>query len=87
MHSPLIPDSTGYAKIVVPLDGSSLSETALPVATSIARASQGTVYLVRVHTPIIAGVDVGFPMPDWEDEIRDSEQAHIAEGARTLLAG
>jgi nucleotide-binding universal stress UspA family protein len=84
MDTHAIANTSGYAKIVVPLDGSSLSESALPIATAIARASRGTVYLTRVHTPIIAAVDAGFPVLDWEDEIRESEQTYLSEVARKL---
>lgn len=77
-------DTSGYARIIVPLDGSSLSESALPVATTIARSSHGTLYLARVHVPIIGAVDAGFAVPDWEDEIRESERTYLAGVARQL---
>lgn len=86
MDTRAVVDNAGYATTVVPLDGSSLSESALPVASTIARASHGTLYLARVHAPIIFAVEPGFPVPDWEDEIRESEQAYLSEVARKLPA-
>lgn len=85
MHA--IADRPRYTKIVVPLDGSSLSESALPVATTIVRASHGALYLTRVHAPLVTAVDVGVSVPDWDDEIRESEQAYLTEAARGLPTG
>ncbi len=36
-------------RILVPLDGSALAESALPVAAQLTRALQGTLILFRVH--------------------------------------
>ena len=77
-------DAPGYARIVVPVDGSSLSETALPIAARIAKASHGRVDLVRVHVPIVSSVDAGFPLPDFDDEIRRAEQDHLAATSRRV---
>lgn len=40
-----------YRTILVPLDGSPVSERALPVAAHLARRSGATLHLVHVHTP------------------------------------
>lgn len=40
-----------FKRILVPLDGSTCAEEALPVAAHIARASQATVVLVRITSP------------------------------------
>lgn len=75
-------------RILVPLDGSPRAESALPVAARIARASDGTVVLLRV---------VGIPAeystyiyssylaqtPIYAQEILDAEEAN----ARNYLAG
>ncbi len=37
-----------FERILIPLDGSSLAEQALPVAARLARASGGTLVLLRV---------------------------------------
>jgi nucleotide-binding universal stress UspA family protein len=41
-----------YRSILVPLDGSSFGEQALPLALSIARRAGATLHLVTVHVPI-----------------------------------
>ena len=79
-------DTSGFARIVVPLDGSPSSETALPVAKAIAEASHGSLFLARVHTPVAITPDVGYPLPDWEDDIRLAECAYLADTARPLVA-
>lgn len=78
-------DTSGFGRIVVPLDGSPLSEAALPLAVTIAEASHGSLFLARVHTPVVGAPEVGYPLPDWEDEIRLSECAYLAEAARPLV--
>ncbi len=86
-----------FKRILVPLDGSPRAENALPVAARIARASDGTVMLLRV---------VGIPAeystyiyssylaqtPIYAQEILDTEQAnakvYLANLAKTdTLAG
>jgi nucleotide-binding universal stress UspA family protein len=86
-----------FKRILVPLDGSPRAENALPVAARIARASDGTVMLLRV---------VGIPAeystyiyssylaqtPIYAQEILDAEQAnaevYLANLAKTdTLAG
>ena len=42
-----------FQRILVPLDGTELSEKAIPVAAWIARASGGTIVLVSVVLPLI----------------------------------
>lgn len=84
MDTHAITDTRGYTKIVVPLDGSSLSEAALPVAEAIARASRGTIHLARVHTPVVTAVDFGVFPPNFDDELRQSEHDYLAAIAHTL---
>ena len=84
MDTHAITDSSGVTNIVVPLDGSSLSEAALPVAASIARANHGTIHLARVHTPVVTQVDFGIFPPNFDDELRQTEQDYLATTARTL---
>jgi nucleotide-binding universal stress UspA family protein len=86
-----------FKRVLVPLDGSPRAESALPVATRIAHASDGTVVLLRV---------VGIPAeystyiyssylaqtPIYAQEILDTEQAnaenYLADLAKSdLLAG
>lgn len=84
MDTHAITDSSGFTNIVVPLDGSSLSEAALPVAASIARANHGTIHLARVHTPVVTQLDFGIFPPNFDDELRQTEQDYLATTARTL---
>ena len=42
-----------FQRILVPLDGSTRAERAIPVAARIARASRGSVILVRVVSTAI----------------------------------
>ncbi|HJT59720.1 MAG TPA: universal stress protein [Ktedonobacteraceae bacterium] len=68
-----------FKRILVPLDGSALSESAVPIAARIARATDGTVVLVRV-TPV--PMEYGpylyqpyaSPAPVFAQEILDAEQ-------------
>jgi nucleotide-binding universal stress UspA family protein len=41
-----------FRRILVPLDGTARAEQALPVAARLARASGGTVVLLRVVNPL-----------------------------------
>jgi nucleotide-binding universal stress UspA family protein len=62
-----------FQTILVPLDGSPLAEHALPLAAGLARKSQGTLRLARVHRPP-AVRDVMAP----EDEaVRRCEQTYL----------
>lgn len=42
-----------FTSIIVPLDGSTLSEQALPLAWRIAQSTQATIHLVQVHLPVL----------------------------------
>src|SRR5262249_30727087 len=43
-----------YRQLLVPLDGSSFAEQALPLALSIARRAEASLKLVHVHSPLAA---------------------------------
>ena len=84
-------------RILVPLDGSPLAESALAVAARVARASDGTIVLLRVigvpttYTPYIYGPDMA-QSPSIAQELLDTEQEnaekYLAEIARLdILAG
>jgi nucleotide-binding universal stress UspA family protein len=85
MDTHAISDAVGHETILVPLDGSGASEAALPLAAVVARASNATIHLVRVHDPLVTSVDIGFPLPDFEREIRQSELDHLAGIARRFV--
>ncbi len=84
-------------RILVPLDGSLLAESALVVAARIAQASDGTIVLLRVigvpttYTPYIYGSDMA-QSPQLAQDLIDMEQEnaekYLAEIARLdILAG
>jgi nucleotide-binding universal stress UspA family protein len=73
-----------YRTIVVPLDGSTWSEQALPVACDIARRSQAELRLVRVYVPIVEVTLGGTILADvpivdeaWNDERRQQERDEL----------
>jgi nucleotide-binding universal stress UspA family protein len=68
------------ATIMVPLDGSSFAEHAVPVAGGIARASAARIHLVQVHeTPLVAAApDLMVPYdPKWDATARRQEQEYL----------
>lgn len=70
-----------FQRIIVPLDGSPRAERALPVAARLARASGGTVVLLRVVGAPTAFAPVPAPYPGTLRAIIDTDLA----GARTYL--
>jgi nucleotide-binding universal stress UspA family protein len=68
--------------IIVPLDGSSFAENALPTAFKIARAWNAKIEVVTVHQPIsMPGVDYGYGI--WgRSSIEWSEEYHVQTVAR-----
>ncbi|HEX7734184.1 MAG TPA: universal stress protein [Ktedonobacteraceae bacterium] len=85
-----------FQRILVPLDGSERAEHALPAATRLARASQGTIVLVHiVHPPSEVG-DYGaepeamaVPPTSHEKHIAEAEYylQHLLETYKPELAG
>src|SRR5262245_47763355 len=74
--------------ILVPVDGSSFGEHALPMAVSLARKAGATLHLVHVHQVVpptnIAGVAV---MDTLELHRRQDEQAYLSDLARRVAEG
>ncbi|MEZ4588609.1 MAG: universal stress protein [Gemmatimonadales bacterium] len=73
--------------ILIPLDGSAFSATAVPMAVKLARAAGARVKLVRVHEPFLAlvpAVEVPVPAPPDDAELRKQEETHLAETAAAL---
>lgn len=88
MDAPFTRDTSGYPRIVVPLDGSLFAEAALPIAAAIAKESHGTVSLVEVHEPILGEADVSFAMSaGWDDELREGENEYLTRTASRLADG
>lgn len=79
-----------YSNILVPLDGSELSERALLHAAALARAYSATIHLVHVFTRSLEGVvavgglDPGMITPRMLELSRELEEAEIANSEQYL---
>lgn len=78
-------------RILVPLDGSPLAESALAVAARVAHASDGTIVLLRVigvpstYTPYIYGSDMA-QNPSLAQELIDIEQVNAEKYLAEIAA-
>lgn len=68
-----------FQHILVPLDGSSRAERALPVAAQIARVTGGSVLLVRVVNPPIDYSGGMAPVPLMSEEVIEAEMSGATE--------
>lgn len=67
-----------YRSVMVPLDGSSFGEHALPLAVSIARRAQAELHLVHVHTPLQAAyAEIQLFDATLDDQLRQREQLYL----------
>ncbi|MEN8615359.1 universal stress protein [Dehalogenimonas sp. THU2] len=76
-----------YKKILVPLDGSELSETILPQAVSVAKPSKAEIVLLRVHEPLEPAVreTLGGDLAEKLDTVnREEMENYLAKIARDL---
>jgi nucleotide-binding universal stress UspA family protein len=76
-----------YGDIVIPVDGSSFSERAIPYAAAITRRASARLHVVLVHTPIsLYAADLpGTPISQrWEDQHREAEARYLDELAGRL---
>lgn len=77
-----------YRNVLVPVDGSSFSEHAIPYAGAIARRAQARLHVVLVHTPLASYSAEIVPtrvFGEWEDEHREKETLYLdalVEGLR-----
>jgi nucleotide-binding universal stress UspA family protein len=81
-----------FKRIIVPLDGSDRAEQAIPVAARIARASKGSIILLRVVTvPFEIGSQVvplsGFSSTTLDNDINTTTQYLAAIARRDELDG
>src|ERR1700736_6786911 len=75
-----------FARILVPLEGSASAEEALPVAVRIARASRGSIHLLRVvKSPIDLGEENDFDPLLSEQEIESGTNV-ASDYLRTVVA-
>jgi nucleotide-binding universal stress UspA family protein len=77
--------------ILVPLDGSALSEASVPHAVELARRLDCDLVLVRIHAraAIVTGpmeMPVLVQDPGWDDQLRDEEAVWLAQRAKELAA-
>lgn len=71
-----------FDRILVPLDGSPFSETALPLATDLARRMHATLHLLLIHEPPGLSADVPASLTqEIEGAILSQEQAYLARCA------
>jgi nucleotide-binding universal stress UspA family protein len=68
-----------FARIIVPLDGSSRAEYALPVAARIARASGGSLHLLQVVSPPIDYGGGLAPVPLLTDQVIETGRAEATD--------
>lgn len=76
-------------ELIVPLDGSPLADLAIPHAAEIARRIDGSLHLIRVHTPLsmtVVSSDamVSIPDPVLDAKIRGDAEAWLAARARAV---
>jgi nucleotide-binding universal stress UspA family protein len=82
-----------YHTIIVPLDGSTWSEQALPLASALARRLHAAVQLVRVHIPIVDVMLDGDILGDiqaidqrWDEQLRQEALDHLMTKAQAIAA-
>ncbi|HWP49013.1 MAG TPA: universal stress protein [Candidatus Limnocylindrales bacterium] len=77
-----------YRSVLVPLDGSTFAEHALPIARSIARRAPATLQLVSVHVPIAARYVDGTVLFDeaLDNRLKEHERAYLDEVVKRLSA-
>ncbi len=75
-----------YRSILVPLDGSTFGEHALPAALSLARRSGASLHVVLVHTAFVY-VESGLMYDDRVDRhLREQEQGYLEAVVKRLKA-
>jgi nucleotide-binding universal stress UspA family protein len=75
-----------FKSLLVPLDGSGLAETALPVAAMFAESYGAQIHLVRVvQVPATAdGMGVISSMPDLLDTLIEAARSYLSSAATKL---
>lgn len=68
-----------YARILVPLDGSTFAESALPLALEVGRRDGATLDLVTVHEPVPS-----FAYDEWERAAREWSEQYLADVRQRL---
>jgi nucleotide-binding universal stress UspA family protein len=74
--------------ILVPLDGSTFGEHALPMAASLARRAKAELHLAHVHQIVPPATVAGVAVMDALDlHLRQDEQAYLADAVRRVREG
>lgn len=78
-----------YEKLIVPLDGSTFAETALPVALDVAEKAGGTVELLTVREPLTAMAYQEWVTPEdgWEDRYLEEVAERLGAETGVELTG
>ena len=84
-----------FSRIVVPLDGSTLAERAIPLAREMADRSDGSIRLVRVHVPPripatchqVLGPRVGGELKRSREAARARDQQYLEEARKPAGEG
>lgn len=81
-----------FRTILVPLDGTSFAEAALPVAAGLARNPASTLHLVLAHRPTSALAGIGMGMGelvtasvDLDEDLRSRERGYLVGVAAGLV--
>ncbi|MBA3944651.1 MAG: universal stress protein [Herpetosiphonaceae bacterium] len=79
-----------YQSILIPVDGSTFSEQALPTVEMLARHANAVVHLVQVHVPIITTDVEGLPIndldPQADADARDRELVYLEQLRRRVTS-
>lgn len=75
-----------FKRIIVPLDGSGRAEQALPIAARLARASRGSIFLVRVLSTEPASLPTAPAKPILVQTVGEADRT-LAESYLTGVAG
>ncbi len=70
-----------YKQILVPLDGSTFAEAALPLAVALSQKTGAAIHLVSVLEPIPA-----FDYDEWEAAAREGSEAYLGKVAERIRA-
>lgn len=69
------PAEVRIERILAPLDGTSESESALPIAAELARGASAEIHLLRVVPPILS--DYGTGLPEWYEPGPELDEAGL----------
>jgi nucleotide-binding universal stress UspA family protein len=78
-----------YHSLLVPLDGSTFGEQALPLALSLARRAGATLNVVQVHVPfaLMSADSIAPGTYEAEAKVRDQERAYLDGIVQRLTTG